>query len=238
MVSPFYLAMTSTEFSRAAPLPEHSAWMACHFSPYGTGLSNKPKALPKGNMLILNDLIPWDHHNPEQVAEELQALVDCFSVRRLLLDLERPGVADVPKMIDCILKKVSCSIGISHHYAVEGYPVFVPPTPPDMPAEKYLQPWKNHKIWLEITAEPLCLEITEKGCQEAIWCQEKALPEHWNDALFCHYQIYTQHDRIQFLLYRKEDALQGFLERLAPLGVECAVGLYQEFNKRKTALHL
>ena len=238
MASELYLAMTAAEFYTIAPLPAHCAWMACHFSPYGTGLSNAPRFLPKGSMLILNDRIPVEHHDPLKIAEQLQELIAEFSVPRLLLDLQRPNVSQTRHIIDQILNKVSCQVGISHHYAVDGYPVFVPPIPLDVPAASYLQPWQNQKIWLEAAVEPLFLEVTEKGCQEAIWCQEKSMPEHWDNGLFCHYQIYTLEDRIQFLLYRKTDNVQDYLNSLTPLGVECAVGLYQEFNKRKTALHL
>ena len=48
------LAMTAAELG-AAPLPSHPAWMACHFSPYSTGLTNLPPKLPQDSLLILND---------------------------------------------------------------------------------------------------------------------------------------------------------------------------------------
>ena len=41
-----YLAMTAAEMTQAGSLPRHSAWMACHFSPYSTGLTNLPDRLP------------------------------------------------------------------------------------------------------------------------------------------------------------------------------------------------
>ena len=37
-----YLAMTAAEMTQAGSLPRHAAWMACHFSPYSTGLTNLP----------------------------------------------------------------------------------------------------------------------------------------------------------------------------------------------------
>ena len=49
-----YLAMTASEFAKADPLPPHVAWMACHFSPYDSGLTNLPRKLPTNSLLILN----------------------------------------------------------------------------------------------------------------------------------------------------------------------------------------
>ena len=42
---PLYLAMTAAELSAAEALPRKMAYMACHFSLYGTGLSNIPEQL-------------------------------------------------------------------------------------------------------------------------------------------------------------------------------------------------
>ena len=55
-----YLAMTGVEIAAAEALPENIAYMACHFSPYGTGLTGAPEVLPKHSMLILNDRIPFN----------------------------------------------------------------------------------------------------------------------------------------------------------------------------------
>ena len=41
-----FLAMTAAEIRGTETLPPKTAWMACHFSPYSTGLSNLPKDLP------------------------------------------------------------------------------------------------------------------------------------------------------------------------------------------------
>ena len=47
-----YLAMTAAEMIGSTFLPQKAAWMACHFSPYSTGLCNLPSALPPGSLLI------------------------------------------------------------------------------------------------------------------------------------------------------------------------------------------
>ena len=71
-----YLAMTAAEMMGGAPLPGKTAWMACHFSPYSTGLCNLPAALPPGSLLILNDRTPIHGHDPERICRELVVLWD------------------------------------------------------------------------------------------------------------------------------------------------------------------
>ena len=53
-----YLAMTDGEIANADEIPKHLAYMACHFSPYTTGITQPPQ-LPPQAMLILNDRIPF-----------------------------------------------------------------------------------------------------------------------------------------------------------------------------------
>ena len=53
-----FLAMTAAEIRGTETLPPKTAWMACHFSPYSTGLSNLPKALPPGSMICYDREFP------------------------------------------------------------------------------------------------------------------------------------------------------------------------------------
>ena len=227
MVCPVYLAMTAAEFCNTDPLPHPLAWMACHFSPYAKGLSNIPNHLPQDSMLILNDRIPVDGHCPDQIVKELTDLVQRLDIKNLLLDLQRPENNLTRTIVEEIVATLPCTVGISHHYALEGQPVFVPPIPQDIPPEKYLQSWENHKIWLEIAADPLCLELTDEGCRIIEANQSFAATEHWEESLRCHYKIQTTEDRIRFLLYRKAQELDSFL---TGLNIDCAIGLYQQFR--------
>ena len=68
-----YLAMTAAEMAGNSVLPDRMAWMACHFSPSGVGLSNLPHWLPPGSLLILDDSTPIHDHDPQRVASELSA---------------------------------------------------------------------------------------------------------------------------------------------------------------------
>ena len=56
-IAPF-LAMTAAETRNHSVLPPKIAWMACHFSPYGLGLSNLPQRLPPHALLLLDDITP------------------------------------------------------------------------------------------------------------------------------------------------------------------------------------
>ena len=88
MEIPLFLAMTAAELRGAASMPSHPAWMACHFSCYGTGISNVPKRLPAGSMLMLNDRTPMCGHDPELVARMLCDAAEEFQCDSILLDLE------------------------------------------------------------------------------------------------------------------------------------------------------
>ena len=76
MVLPLYLAMTAAEMYAVSSLPEKVAWMACHFSCYGTQLSNCPDSLPEGSMLIVNDRTPPAKHDPQRIIQQLTQLIE------------------------------------------------------------------------------------------------------------------------------------------------------------------
>ena len=70
-----YLAMTAREINQCPLLPSKIAWMACHFSPYGTGLVGLPEKLPQGSLIIVNDRIPIRSHDPGQIVYQLRKLI-------------------------------------------------------------------------------------------------------------------------------------------------------------------
>ena len=86
-----FLAMTAAEIRGTETLPPKTAWMACHFSPYSTGLSNLPKALPPGSMVILDDITPIHGHDSETIADQLHPRLDALKCSGVLLDFQRPG---------------------------------------------------------------------------------------------------------------------------------------------------
>lgn len=228
-----YLAMTGAEMAAASTLPQHTAWMACHFSPYGSGLSNLPQWLPPASVLILNDRTPIHDHDPVLIAAQLEACVQQFSCIGLLLDFQRPGEAQTPEVVQHLCQSLPCPVAVSEPYANGETPiVFLPPPPPDTPLSVSLSPWNGQEIWLDTTLEGLELTLTEEGAAStpvSPWdCPAEGFPE---PRLHCHYQTKLEENCARFTLWRTPEDLDSLLAEAETLGVAAAVGLYQEFYK-------
>lgn len=226
MPSAFFLAQTAAEFQQVLPPVAQKAWMACHFSPYGTGLSNLPSQLPAGSMLIVNDRTPVAGHDPQKIVWQLEQLAEEHAISRILLDFQRSGEARTEAIAKAIVQALPCPVGVSSHYAAGlDCPVFLPPLPLHMPPAAYFAPWSNRRIWLEIA--PLCAvyTVTESGCAQAV-CEESGHFPHFDEQAICRYRIELQSDAACFTLCRG-------LEELALLrqngAADCFVGLYQDF---------
>ena len=229
---PLYLAMTAAELQRQPQLPQHTAWMACHFSPYGTGLSNLPGDLPPDSMLILNDRTPIAGHDAQHILEQLTELVEQLQIRSLLLDFQRPNEPQTAHLVDVLASKFPCPIGVSDLYAKEvPAPVFLPPPPLHIPLEAYLSPWRDREIWLDAALDHECITVTEEGAVIQPNTSSSQNPMHFDKALLCHYQIEVETDCARFLLHRTHDDLEALLTQASSLGVTHAIGLYQELEK-------
>lgn len=226
MVLPLYLAMTAAEFAVCSSFPQHLAWMACHFSSYGTGLSNLPPKLPEGSMVILNDRTPICGHHPDEILCQLTTL----RPNSLLLDFQQPGVDETMTLTQTLVKELSCPVAVSHIYAKElDCPVFLPPVPPDVASDAYFAPWQGREIWLEAAMEGLTYTLTEHGSIASPLLQPPA-GGFAETSLSCHYLIEPQEDRVKFHLYRTAEDLHDLLENAKSHGVTKAVGLYQELR--------
>lgn len=228
MPIPIYLAMTAAEFSLCDPLPEKIGYMACHFSPYGTGLSNCPAHLPPGSILILNDRTPIHGHDPQQVADTLAQLAERFRCAGILLDLQRPGIPEAAQVVHTVCAASSCPVAVTEPYcAHSACGVFLTP-PLHLPLESFLAPWQGREIWLEAAIETAEYVVTEQGCAvQPLPCPPQAFP-HRDDHAFCRYHIAAEKDRIVFSLQRSREeiaAMQNF-----PGNVRCMVGLYQQLK--------
>ena len=231
MTLPLYLALTAAEMAgiRSTSLP--LAHMACHFSAYGTGLSNLPKWLPAGSMLILNDRIPIHGHDPDLICDQLTEAITALHCNSLLLDFQRPGCKETTILAQKLVDVLPCPVGLSEAYAPDcSCPVFLPPPPPDTPLQVFLAPWQGREIWLEAALDGLQLRLTSDGC-ESIRIPSPALSGGFADeALHCHYRIQENPDRVDFTLYRTREDLDALMQEAAQLGVTLAVGLWQELN--------
>ncbi len=229
MAIPLYLAKTAAEFARTEAQPEHLAWMACHFSPYGTDLTNLPAQLPPGSLLILNDRTPVHGHDPKRIRTTLENLIGELSCRGLLLDLQRCGSAQTQRIVDELLC-LPCPVCVSEPYAGDqNCPIFLPPVPPNTVPEEYLAPWQGREIWLEAALTGIRYLVSETGTVslQLDTAEECYLP-HRDERLHCHYRTELLADCCRIDLQRTREDLSSLLEAAESLGVTTAVGLYQE----------
>ena len=233
MEIPLFLAMTAAEVSQAEELPERLGWMACHFSAYGTGLSNLPKTLPPGSMLMLNDRTPICGHAPRQVAETLCGAAQRLQCDCISLDFQRKDQAELLPIIEAVLERAGCPVGVSALYAKDfDCPVLVPPITPYTPLEEALTPWKGREIWLELTAEGTQITVTPEGSRYA------PLPDyvppktaHLEKDLSCHYEIEVSENEVRFLLGRTEADLQSLLKKAKEFNTTRTLRLWQEATR-------
>lgn len=227
-----YLAMTAAEFCSAEVLPPHTAWMACHFSCYGTGLSNFPRTLPEGSMLIVNDRTPVCGHDPELIAKQLRTCIEALHVSCVLLDLQRPGSPETARIAQLLVRQLPCPVGVTEHYARQlQCPVFLPPPPLYMPLKKYIAPWSDREIWLEAALENQIITVTPQGSSIThASCQQLTEPFFQPPGLHCSYHLDLYEDSACFTLSRGPDMLKPLFAEAETLGITRAIGLYQQLK--------
>lgn len=232
MALPLYLALTAAEFTACSSLPRFPAWMACHFSPYGTGLSNLPPRLPVGSLLILNDRTPPHGHDPQKIAQQLQCVVKEMACAGVLLDFQRPQDEETAAIAAAVVAGLSCPAAVSDVYAQEmNCPVFLPPPPPHIPLSEHLAPWRGREVWLEAALTQETITVTAQGSHFREDVPTFIEAPHWDEALHCHYQITASPEEITFTLYRASQDLDALLAEAATQGVTTAVGLYQQLAR-------
>lgn len=228
MFSNVFLAQTGQEM--AEPLPKRLAYMALHFSPYSAGLSNAPKDLPEGSILLLDDSMPPDGHDPQTVIGQLRQLVDRFSPHGVLLDFQRPKTGTLERMVDCILEALPCPVAVTKEYAEKlSCPVFLSPLPVNKRLDDYLSPWLKQGIYLEIAPEALKITVTESGCTTVQIPLVTDLPLE-DKRLHCHYDVKVFPDKAIFTLCRNRADLESLVHDAKKLGVLGCIGLYSELQ--------
>ena len=227
-----YNAMTAAELRQCGHLPEKIAWMACHFSPYGTGLTNLPTSLPPDALLILNDRTPVRGHDPAKVADTLQEAVERLQCCGILLDFQRPDCAETAAITEKVLT-LPCPVCVSHLYAKElDCPIFLPPMPLLKTAEEYLSPWGRREIWLEVALDGCAVSVTETESRTAPLMPGKT-PDcpHYDVQLFCHYGAVFDQNKAVFTLKREKNDLQNLMKEAEKWGVTRFIGLWQELGQ-------
>lgn len=230
MVLPRYLAQTATEIA-GNPLSDNLAYLACHFSSGGKGLSNLPDTLPPGAMLILDDSTPMDGHDSDVILKQLSAEIERHRCAALLLDFQRPDHPHQIALARLLCTSLPCPVGVSEPYGKGlNCPVFLAPAPPDQTLSQYLASRQNREVWLEMALDGITLTLTEGGCSiEAL----QDFPEEGLTAekLHCHYTIETRDDAAIFRLWRTKRDLDRLLDEAKSLGVAKAIGLWQELGR-------
>ena len=236
MALPLYLAMTAAEMGGNNSLPASFAYMACHFSSYGTGLSNIPTSLPEGSLLILNDRTPIHGHDPGLIASQLDEMINSWNISALLLDFQRPGCEESAQLAKQLADTLPCPVGISEIYGTElDCPILLSPASLHTPLEIYLRPWQGRDIWLEAALDGTEILLTEAGASiTPLPCCNPGPPIHRDSKLHCHYSIETEPTQARFTLCRTQEDLKALLEEAEALGVRKAVGLWQELSCRES----
>lgn len=230
-IQPF-LAMTAAEMRLFPRLPEKAAWMACHFSPYGLGLSNLPRGLPPGALLIVDDITPMHGHDPERIAEQLREQLGALDCPGVLLDFQRAGSEEAAALVKYLVQALPCPVSVSDLYAGDvDCPVFLPPVPPSVPLTEHLTPWKEREVWLEIALNGEVITLTENGAVFTPMPLGDTLEGgHREENLHSHYRIHIKDNEATFTLWRTWEDLEKLLKEAEELGVTTAVGLYQELH--------
>ena len=227
-----FLAMTAAEFSSAPVLPNHIAWMACHFSVYGTGLTNLPDTLPPGSLVIVNDRIPFHRHDPGLIADQLLSLKERLDISGFLLDVQREPTPQVRALTEHLVERLDVPAGVSEGYAADlPCPVLVSPPPLLKQLSTCSSPWVGREIWLEAAVEAGVFRIgKEGGTYTPLPYSPPAQPLFYEDALQCHYHISLPEKAVEFTFYRQPEDIPPLLQRADALGITRAVGLYQQLK--------
>ena len=230
-----YLAMTAAEISACDSQPDKLAYMACHFSPYSTGISNIPDTLPPDSILILNDRTPICGHDPKLIACQLSEAVERLQCSSLLLDFQRPDSKEAAVLSKYLTERLTCPVTVSALYANElNCPVLVPPCPLDQKLEDHLFPWRDRPVWLEIAANALVITVDKNKSQ---YTSSSASPElelpHTEPELLCHYRIETTDSAAVFTLSRTDADTEALIKKAETLGVCQCLGLWQELITKK-----
>jgi len=230
MALPVYLAMTAAEVRGCGGSPRHMAWMACHFSSYGTGLSNLPRCLPEGSLLILNDRIPVQGHNPQEISEQLAQLAADIHACGILLDFQRPDNSQAKAITQTIVQALPCPVAVSENYAADlNCAVFLDAPRADRPLPLLTEEWRGRELWLEAACCRGTVTVTENGSHYAPETQfPTGLPVHREQKLHCSYCIEKEENQVRFHFKRTPEELNTMLENAEKLGVTRAIGLYQE----------
>lgn len=226
-----FLAMTAGELAQGREIGQNVAWMACHFSSYGRGLSNLPESLPGGSLLMVDDRNPIQGHDPAQVTWQLEACVNTCQCAGVLLDFQRPSNGETEEMVTYLENHLYCPLGVSSLYG-EGRScaVCLPPPPCHERLKAHLSPWQGREIWLELAMEGVTINLTKEGAKIASLAPMQQKAPFREPSLHCQYAIALEDHQARFTLWRTREDLETLEQEAQTLGVTKTLGLWQELG--------
>lgn len=226
-----FLAMTAGELAQGGRMPERMAWMACHVSPYGRGLSNLPEALPPGSLLMVDDRNPIQGHDGKAICRQIEACVARFSCAGVLLDFQRPGNREAEALAALLDGALPCPLGVSALYGKgRQCAVCLPPPPCHVPLTDHLAPWQGQEVWMELAMEGQTILLTKSGAKFAPLCPPGPQVPFREERLHCHYAISPESAQVRFTLRRTREDLDALEQEAQALGVTKTLGLWQELS--------
>ena len=227
---PLFLAMTGAEFAVCRVYPPKIAYMSCHFSSSGPGVSGIPKWLPPGSALMLTDEIPPSNHDPWLVAAELADTVEKLRCKAILLDLQRPELPENRAIAEAVAT-LPCSTAVSAIYAKDlSCGVLLPPPPLWTTLPQHLAPWQGRPIWLEMAQEGADVTLTENGSTYTPCACTSLSNSFHHEPLHIDYDMQFQESGVLFHLRRNRKRMGELLAEAKELGIENALALYQQEN--------
>lgn len=207
------------------------AYMGCHFSASGPGLSHLPNALPGGSLLLVDDRTPIQGHDPGLVTQQLWEAVEALACRGVLLDFQRPVTEEALAMAKALAEALPCPTGVTAAYG-QGLrcPVSLPPVPCHVPLSEHLAPWHGREIWLELSTQGETITLTPKGAVMASLTEKPGGPGFPEESLHCHYAIALSENGARFSLWRTVEDLAALEREAEGYGVTRTLGLWQEFR--------
>lgn len=226
-----FLAAVPAEIRESQGRLSPLAYMGCHFSPWGQGLSNLPTDLPRGSLLLLDDQTPIRGHDPQLVRGQLAKVVDTLDCHAVLLDFQRPVTVEAAAMAQTLAGSLPCPVAVSAPYAAGlSCPVCLPPVPCHVSVKEHLAPWQGRDIWLELSLGGEEILLTSRGAE--ILPLSTAPGEGFSDpALHCHYTLSLSENQARFSLWRTWEDLADLEKEAEGLGVTRALALWQEFRQ-------
>lgn len=231
MKIPLFLAMAAPELAGCGKLPDHTAWLACHFSPSGSALSNIPAALPAESLLILDDSIPFHQHHPQAILQQLENTISKLQIQGIVLDFQRSVTLELRDLTQLLQNRLACPVAAPPAYSNTTSPLFLPPVPLHQTPQKYLSPYHDREIWLETALDTSFVHIHMNGChiEPEPHGTTYELPRQ-SPHFFAHYRVSCHPEKVVLQLQRTRQDLAQLSEEVSHLGVTRLIGLWQELK--------